>query len=219
MPQSDRRSPILWIFVALAGGGFITLSVMVLVRGGLPFDTPVYELISRLISPALTRVVIILTQTGDVPVLVPLTVVAVALLWWRGHPSLGVLITVNLASAALVNKLIKQLIQRPRPSLEQLFPVGGYSFPSGHSFTSMAFYGLLIYLVFRLCYGRWKWVACTGLGVLILAIGLSRIYLGVHYASDVAAGFCGGFLWVTAITQNPVTQRVVYLADRKRYGR
>lgn len=66
----------------------------------------------------------------------------------------------------------------------------GYSFPSGHSMVSMAFYGFLIYLIYNNIKNKYiKWILISSLSILIILIGISRIYLGVHYTSDVLAGF------------------------------
>ena len=82
-------------------------------------------------------------------------------------------------------------MQRPRPSKFQIISEKGYSFPSGHSMVSMAFYGLLIYLIYKYIKNKkLKYSLIVTLSILIFLIGISRIYLGVHYASDVIAGFC-----------------------------
>ena len=99
----------------------------------------------------------------------------------------------GLGLVAGLNSIIKKIIRRPRPSIVHLVEVGGFSFPSGHSSSSIAFYGFLIYLVCKKCKNPvWKRVTVAFLIVLILAIGISRIYLGVHYPSDVLAGFSFG---------------------------
>src|SRR5690606_9370331 len=89
-------------------------------------------------------------------------------------------------------------INRERPTLEHMVAVSTLSYPSGHAMSAMAFYGFLIYLSFRLSRYMWfKILSLIILGSLILLIGISRIYLGVHYPSDVFAGFVGGLIWVT----------------------
>lgn len=90
---------------------------------------------------------------------------------------------------------LKELVARPRPGGEHLTYATGYSFPSGHAMISTVFYGFLAYLALRLLPGRMGKVLAVILGILIFLIGISRIYLNVHYFSDVVAGFLlGGLL-------------------------
>ena len=96
----------------------------------------------------------------------------------------------GLGICAGINSVLKKLIRRPRPSIEHLVVADGFSFPSGHSASSMAFYGLLIYWIWKNCKNvMLRNVLVAFLGFIILAIGTSRIYLGVHYPSDVIGGF------------------------------
>jgi undecaprenyl-diphosphatase len=106
------------------------------------------------------------------------------------------MINVNLLLGALINACIKYIIQRNRPDFLRLIDIWGYSFPSGHSMASMSFYGFLIYLCCKNYKTRWKYLIISLLSILILLIGISRIYLGVHYASDVLGGFFLGILWI-----------------------
>ena len=90
----------------------------------------------------------------------------------------------------LLNQALKFIIQRPRPTEFRIINESGYSFPSGHSMVSAAFYGFLIYLIYKNVKNKYlKWSLITLLSLVILTIGISRIYLGVHYTSDVIAGF------------------------------
>jgi len=93
--------------------------------------------------------------------------------------------------------LLKQLFQRKRPLSPLLKAAKGLSFPSGHAIMAVTFYGLLIYILQHSVAVDWiKWIATILIVVLILLIGFSRVYLRVHYASDVAAGFVIGLLWL-----------------------
>ena len=90
----------------------------------------------------------------------------------------------------MLNLMLKNIVERPRPIGYRLIDETGYSFPSGHSMISAAFYGLIIYFIWKNVKNKkLKYISCALLGLLIAFIGISRIYLGVHYASDVLGGF------------------------------
>ena len=106
------------------------------------------------------------------------------------NKKIGVSIFSNLVIVTILNQLLKGILQRPRPTEYRIIEETGYSFPSGHSMISMAFYGYLIYLIYK--YVKNKYIKCISIAVLsllICTIGISRIYLGVHYTSDVLGGF------------------------------
>lgn len=104
---------------------------------------------------------------------------------------------VVLLLASLSNIVLKRVFNRARPLTEHLVDVNTLSYPSGHSMSAMAFYGFLIFLCIRHTMPRWlRFVLVTFLMLLIFSIGVSRIYLGVHYPSDVAGGFVGGLIWI-----------------------
>ena len=90
---------------------------------------------------------------------------------------------------------LKYFFNRSRPSLPLLKEVPGFSFPSGHAFMSLTFFGVIIYMVYKEVANKWlKWITIIMLTLLIFIIGLSRVYLRLHYASDVLAGYCFGVL-------------------------
>lgn len=102
----------------------------------------------------------------------------------------SIFVWINLISITILNQVLKFILHRPRPIDFRIIEESGYSFPSGHSMASMAFYGFLIYLIYKKINNKYlKWGLICFLSILILFIGISRIYLGVHYTSDVLAGF------------------------------
>lgn len=104
------------------------------------------------------------------------------------------------AGAQVLDDILKELFHRARP-----VPIGGFidaqqfSFPSGHAMVSAAFYMYIAYLTWHLIGGRWRVVLAAGLVVLVLLIGLARLYLEAHYLSDVIAGYLVGLLWTDAV--------------------
>ncbi|KAF6571275.1 phosphatase PAP2 family protein [Paenibacillus sp. SEL3] len=98
----------------------------------------------------------------------------------------------------VLNTLIKEILQRERPSLQHLVEAGGYSFPSGHAMISMGFYGMIfaIWAIERKIRERSLFLPCVLGALLIILIGLSRIYLGVHFPTDIVGGYIAGIIWL-----------------------
>jgi undecaprenyl-diphosphatase len=110
--------------------------------------------------------------------------------WWR---LLALFLAVAIGQAVL--NILKVIFQRPRPKTDMY--VFSYSFPSGHVFSATVIYGFCIYLTFRFIKNATvKWMVSALLALLILLIGFSRVYLGVHWLSDVLAGYATGFAWL-----------------------
>ena len=154
----------------------------------LALDMVVYRLvILNLRSEPLTVFMKTITNLSSAYVLIAITI---GTLIFVKNKKVGWCIASNLLITTLLNQLFKNIIQRPRPDGYRLIAESGYSFPSGHSMVSMAFYGFIIYLIYKYVKNKYiKWGLITLLSILIITIGISRIYLGVHYTSDVLAGF------------------------------
>ena len=150
-----------------------------------------YRLISKyLISDVTLPIAKLITNFGGVIGLIILAIVVSTILIIKKKTLMGILIWVNLACSGLLNQILKRIVQRPRPTEYRLIEENGYSFPSGHSMVSAAFYGFFLYLIFKNVKNKYiKWSSISFLSLLIILIGISRIYLGVHYTSDVMAGF------------------------------
>lgn len=193
---------------------FIKLSKDLIYKELTSFDKGVYVFASRYISDNMTEFMKMLSFLGSGWVLTGITSLIIALLWRnKKYIILGWMIASNLALSSLLNEIVKAFFQRPRPEILRLAEAIGYSFPSGHSMTGMSFYGFLIYLCIR-HFKHWlKYCTAVVLGLLVILIGISRIYLGVHYASDVVAGFSAGLVWL-AVFITSVNR--VYLKIRNR---
>jgi undecaprenyl-diphosphatase len=103
-------------------------------------------------------------------------------------------LVIILILSSLIDNIIKLIFQRVRPDILRMVTESSYSYPSAHAMSSICFYGFIIYCVSVLMKSKWKYVINAILGCLIFSIGISRIYLGIHYASDVLAGFSLGFI-------------------------
>lgn len=176
-----------WIIVFVCLIGFIALAEDVFHKEIMNGDIIGYKIVSTYLIPDfITPIAKFITKFGGATYLI---VIAIILLLVIENKKIGIAICSNLAIATLLNILLKNILQRPRPTEYRLIDESGYSFPSGHSMISMAFYGYIIYLIYKYVKNKYlKWSLITMLSVLIVAIGISRIYLGVHYTSDVLAG-------------------------------
>ena len=147
-----------------------------------------YKIISTyLIRDSLTPIFKIITWFGSATCLILL---AIILFFTIKNKKVGLLISANLIIITILNQALKIIVQRPRPTEYRIINEAGYSFPSGHSMVSMAFYGFLIYLIYKNIKNKYLKISLIViLSLLIVMIGISRIYLGVHYTSDVCAGF------------------------------
>lgn len=149
-------------------------------------------------TPRLTEYFKFVTDVGDFyGYLIVLSVFLLISLWFFKKWKLVLQATLVLALATGSNMMLKRFVDRARPGIEHLVSVETLSYPSGHAMSAMAFYGFLIYLIynFRIHKGV-KFLLILLLAFLILSIGISRIYLGVHFPSDIAGGFIAGFIWV-----------------------
>lgn len=177
-----------WIILFICIIGFLELAEDVFKEEIMNIDTVGYKFISTyLISDFTIPIAKFITNFGGE---ICFGGTAIILFLIIKNKKIGMLIICNLAIIAALNQLLKRIIQRPRPTEFRIINESGYSFPSGHSMVSMAFYGYLMYLIYVKVKNKYlKWSLIVILGVLIISIGISRIYLGVHYTSDVLAGF------------------------------
>ncbi|HEP1470513.1 TPA: phosphatase PAP2 family protein, partial [Streptococcus pyogenes] len=134
------------------------------------------------------------TVFGNVMTQVLLVIVSVLVLFFMKWKIEALFILSNGAIAAFLITTLKLFYQRPRPAIEHLVYAGGYSFPSGHAMGSMLIFGSLLIICYQRLHSKLlQFVTSMIFIILILLIGLSRIYLGVHYPSDILAGFVLGF--------------------------
>lgn len=187
-----------WILSIIALILFILILEDVLEQEIYKFDETIYNFISKAISDNVSKVAKVITTIGSAYVIIPVAIVAMIYFWKKKESKY---IAINLAIIFASNQILKRIIARPRPNEFRIVEETGYSFPSGHSMISMAFYGLFIYLIYKKINNKYlKWTLIILLSILIILIGVSRIYLGVHYASDVCAGFLLSIAYLVAFT-------------------
>jgi len=162
------------------------------------FDEQVTDTVLSFRNPNLTDYFVFVTEVGDVKgYLTVLTIIAILSILVFKRWKYVVQITFVLFLATVSNMMLKRVFDRARPEIEHLVSVKTLSYPSGHAMSAMAFYGFIIYLVYKFKINIYlKFLLIILLTILILSIGTSRIYLGVHFPSDVAGGFIAGMIWV-----------------------
>ena len=177
-----------WIIVFIALIVFFAILEDVFEEEILMIDTVVYKFaVEFLRNDILTVIMKIITSFGNA---IPVLLIAIIIIINTKDKKMPIWIILNLFFATVLNQILKYIVQRNRPEGYRLIDESGYSFPSGHSMVSTAFYGFLIYLVIKKVKNKYLInVLVILLGILIVLIGFSRVYLGVHYASDVIAGF------------------------------
>lgn len=162
------------------------------------FDEKVFSFIAGHVNNIHTSTMEFFTFLGTHTFLIPANLLLTAwFLFIQKRRWNSIKIPAVALSSLLLMFLLKLIFHRERPLTPLLQAAKGFSFPSGHALMSVTFYGLLIYIVWQNIKQVWlKWILSVILVLLILTIGLSRVYLRVHYASDVLAGFCVGVLWL-----------------------
>jgi undecaprenyl-diphosphatase len=186
--------------IVICVGFFAMLADEVMEGGTKKVDEAVLLWINHRATPPLTGLALDFTSLGSGVVVWLVVIVASVFLWSSRHRWSVGLLWVSILGSGLINTVMKMLFHRTRP---HLFPwrtpyAGLSSFPSGHSMTAMVCYATLAYLVARLAPTAFLRRFTIGVAaLLILLIGLSRMYLGVHYPTDVAAGFAMGLAWAS----------------------
>lgn len=160
------------------------------------FDKTILLHIHQFANPALDTIMISITRLGDPRTVVPVTLAIFGFLLWRQYRLEARFFALNAIGGAILSYGLKLAFSKPRPKLwPQLISEKTFSYPSGHALGSMVLYGFLAYLLASL-YSRYSSVFYSIFTVLIIAIGFSRLYLGVHWPTDVIAGYGVGFLWI-----------------------
>ena len=188
MIYERKNKNLRWILLFICLIGFFAIAEDVFNKEIMQGDIIGYKLISTfLISDFATPIAKFITNFGGAIFIITLMITLFILI---KDKKIGLSIFLNLVIATTLNQLLKRILQRPRPTEYRIIEETGYSFPSGHSMVSMAFYGYLIYLIYKYVKNKYiKWTSIVLLSILICSIGISRIYLGVHYTSDVLGGF------------------------------
>lgn len=202
-PAAKFTLNLLWGAVTVPA---LAIILFILTRGVMSdsfhkFDLAVTDTVRSAASPSLTKLVTLITHLASSHIIIPIALLLAAVLAFvfkRRWDAIS--LAIALIGSSLFNEVMKHLIQRARPAWEHWVHASGYSFPSGHSMVSMSFYGMLGYIIWLHLKEQGKpaaYVLVLTL-LLIICIGLSRIYLGVHFVTDVLAGYAAGAVWLLA---------------------
>ncbi len=203
-----NRVFIRWAAAIAALVAFAALLLCVVKDCTAGFDDPVREWFYSLRGPAITGVAIVITTLANKYVIIGLCLLLLILPQTR--MTFGIPLSVGALVTMLMNSLIKHLVERPRPEVVHLVTEHGFSFPSGHSITSMFFYGLAIWLVWRYVDNQTaKWILTVLLAIPMFLVGPTRIYLGVHFPTDVLGAWCLGFAAIVLFIE------IVCIYDKK----
>ena len=195
---------------------FAWLAYQVLEKQTQALDLATLAFLQTFASPALTTVATIISLFGSQAVALVGAIMLVLFAYQRRWGAAITLVLVG-GGAQILNNILKEFFHRARPStVIGIIEAQQYSFPSGHAMVSAAFYCYVAYLCWRLVHGRWRIVLVTALLVLVLLIGLSRLYLEAHYLSDVIAGYLAGFLWTDSVI---LGSRALALRRKRRRAR
>lgn len=175
----------------------VCILYMVFTYSNVPIDQQVFDTIEPHITKSRTVFMEIISFLGNHVFLVPANLLLLLYFLIKRNKYYALKVAIIALSSVSVMSLLKRSFHRPRPAQPLVDGITNFSFPSGHAFMSVAFYGLLIWLTYEIISNKTlRRFIIFLLVLLILAIGFSRIYLRVHYTTDVIAGFCFGTIWL-----------------------
>ena len=178
--------------------GFSFMAIFISGQSIIQIDQIVISFIQGFESPMLTSIMKFFTYIGSFPSVFGISLLASLFLYFvLKHRTELLLFGIVVIGTPLINRMLKQLFHRARPDLHRLIEIGGYSFPSGHAMSAFAVYGILTFLLWRHIPTRLGRTALIMISsIFILMIGASRVYLGVHYPSDIIGGYFASGFWL-----------------------
>lgn len=188
-------------FVGFAcAAGFGGMALLIGTNRIVHFDQAVIAVVRGWESVPLTNIMIFASWIGTGMPLIVIMLAIMALLYYGfGHRRELILFVGVVVGSALLNESLKLIFQRARPTLHRIIDANGYSFPSGHSMAAFSLYGIVAYLLWKHLGNTAGRVALLLASALVIAaIGISRIYVGVHYPSDVLGGYLASGCWLAA---------------------
>lgn len=175
------------------------ITIKVVANKPLVIDNIGYNIfVKKLRNPTLTSIMKIITRFSNSEGIILFTLLS---LIYIKNKKIAITVPLNVLLATLLNQILKHLFRRSRPTY-RLIKIGGFSFPSGHAMISMAFYGYLLYLTYiHIKNKNQRRIIMTILSIIIILVGISRIYLGVHYCSDIITGYSISIIYLIGYTK------------------
>jgi undecaprenyl-diphosphatase len=188
---------LLVMLLLLALMVFIFAAREIFILKNFVFDDDAFKALRPYITPGRTQFMNAITFLGKHDALIPLNILLISYFIYKKKKWFAIRIGALALSSLLLKFILKLYFQRERPDIPVIEKVAGYSFPSGHALIGVVFYGLVIFVIWHEVKQKWLKIFLTAFFVLlILLISFSRVYLRVHYASDVIAGMAVGFIWL-----------------------
>lgn len=188
------------ILIGILASIFILDVILILTNNISWFDNACYNVLISLKSTTFTNIVKVITDFSSTRMIIFLNALILIFVLIFKRTKL-LIIPISSIISSVVNTLLKQIFRRARPIGIALVTEKSFSFPSGHTMISILFYGLILYLIYKHKVKGYRIISLI-LGIYIVSVGLSRIYLGVHYASDVVGGWCIGGIILIILTES-----------------
>jgi undecaprenyl-diphosphatase len=178
---------------------FSFLAFSISAKKTLQFDSAIISFVQGFESPGLTSIMKLFSIIGDTPAVIVLSLVVLLFLYVvLKHRTEMILFVAAIIGSAILNLILKYFFQRARPDIHRLVEIAGYSFPSGHAMNACTVYTITSFLLWHNISTRaGRTILIIISAMMILSIGISRIYLGVHYPSDVIGGYFASGFWLT----------------------
>ncbi|WP_353420262.1 phosphatase PAP2 family protein [Staphylococcus coagulans] len=187
-----KRISLLLIFTLI----FSMIAMFHESRLGKWIDNEVYSFIYSSESFISTSIFFGATQIGEVWAMITLSLIVVTLLMLYKYKIEALFFVLTMIMSGVTNPILKNIFDRERPTLLRLIDISGFSFPSGHAMGATAFFGSLMFVAHRILKGKSKAFVISASALFIILISSSRVYLGVHYPTDIIAGIVGGVICI-----------------------
>jgi undecaprenyl-diphosphatase len=200
-PQRPETPVLTGLAVTLLLAAVLFFSILTQISSSLApggVNQSIYLFMQSLRTPAMDTIMTAITMLGDMVVLTGFATLGILWLWWKGQRPAAIHWLAAIAFGGILVRVLKVTLDVPRPALEGITP-GSFSFPSAHTSMSLLVYGFAAVILARQVSARWHYPVYLLTGVLVMLIALSRLYLGVHWFSDVLGGLMLGLVWISLL--------------------